>query len=462
MFLAKILELFFGASAGGETSASASADNGAKKPFTIVVTLMAGPGGDAAFNAVVSHLSNRPGVTIRPVHECPVQRPIREDLTELNGVLKACWNWIDRNEADLAIWGETEGSTLRLRFVPHDTGGDGNDPALSFADSLILPAEINDSHADLIYAAALSSVMPRNALQEKEQKRLLSGALVAFDRFLSNPVGLDAHQVEQTRIVGAAIATFIAIERSDVDRLHLIVATLRDVLAKMNKDASPITWMVANRHLGDALLSIVSRNKDIVGLEESSKAYAEVTNGAALQVLPHEWAEAKARLGKVMFRLAVDKPDMSLLRDSVSAYKSALTVFTKTVFPYRWAEMQNSLGQVLATYGEASGNMEAMDQASKLFQNVLLVRTKESSPHMWAATQNNLGAVKFSYGKRKEDITALREAAECFRTALEIYTKLNITRTIHVTSNNLVRVERMIGAWEAKQGGPGGTQPEAG
>ena len=68
--------------------------------------------------------------------------------------------WLREQQADILVWGEVEGNSVRLRFDPKIPCADNLPGAFGLGDTLQLPTEMLEAQASVVHATVLAAVGP--------------------------------------------------------------------------------------------------------------------------------------------------------------------------------------------------------------------------------------------------------------------------------------------------------------
>jgi len=359
--------------------------------------------------------------------------------------------WLADQGADILVWGEMEGGSVRLRFTPKIPCADNLPGAYGLGDTLLLPAAMMETLAPVLHASVLAAVGPTYPGMKTHLSEALGWSIQASKDIAQNqPDGMSAvqHATLLINLANAFSTQYRLIKGAK--NLASAASLYRTAVKKAPAESEPDIWAVAQSHLATALKArgIAEKSDDV--LKEAAVAYQSIAESLGRGTHPYDWALAHINHGLVLYRLSMRTGRAAFLQEAGKAFEEALTVYTKEAMPMRWAEVMNQYGTILLALGEQVTGNVTLEMAVTKFRKVLEVRKRDRSPQLWAQTANNLGAACFSLAKRNAEVALLREAQTCFEGAAESYHQLGDVKRAEVIRSNLARVERLLSARAGK------------
>jgi tetratricopeptide (TPR) repeat protein len=413
-------------------------------PKVLLVNLIEDPRGKVA-NHVIDSLNNFDGWDVYRIKQ-ELEVPVEGTLAERLLAAAADGHMLMKEEsADILLWGEVDGETLRLRFLPAIPSSDSQPGAFGLGDWLALPAQFGPELEEVLHVSVLATVGPTFRGARARLGERLGEKLQMVKVFLeAMPEGLTVEQ--QASILTCIGNGFGAHSRlgGGGKRLGHAITTYKLARARVSAETAPVAWAITQSHLGAALRSKGIKTKETAPLKAAAVIYRQIADTLGRGEHPNDWALAQLNLGQVLFKLAHMENQTAYYEESGKAHEEALSVYTKEKMPARWAEVTDNHGVVLMTLGEMANANATLEQAVTKLRKALGVRNRERFPEQWAQTANNLGAACFALGKRKSGATLLREAISCFEGAQEIFTESGATKRAAVIGKNLTRVERVL------------------
>ena len=403
---------------------------------------------------LVSALSNRPELRVKAYNDpLPIENAGYESASLLQSAVLIGRQWLAKDKADLLIWGGVNevGTAIHLRFITQ--AGDADHPGgFLLTDRLALPTNFGSEFNKLLYAVAVSAIMPRTETQRVLIKPLLLPALESAQQTRQEPPHELLLQDQNTiQVCYGNVTALIGYHMSDSNWLTKAANAYQEVLDTTSKDTDPIAWANVQLHLCRIRQGLAEQSNDPEMFENTINSLNEITEIYTLSDFPLEWGYIQGRIGSILYRLDSIKNDTDLLKNSVIAYQSALRVFSKIEYPLKWSELKHNLGQVLQVWGDLSRNSNILDKAVLTCQEALQVRSRFETPMLWAATQNNLGSALFLLGRLSGDSEHLEGAAEAFGRALEIYQSFGAARLSRVADRNMAKAENLLRARVARR-----------
>jgi len=413
-------------------------------PKVMLVNLIEDTGGKVAEH-VTESLNKFDGWEVYRIKQ-ELEVPLEGSLAERLTAAAADGHMLMKEEgADILLWGEVDGETLRLRFLPAIPSGDSQPGAFGLGDWLALPAQFGPELEEVLHVTVLAAVGPNFRGSRKRVGERLAEKLQLVKGFLETMP--EDFTVEQKATVLTCIGnSFGAHSRlgGGGKRLGHAIATYKLARALVSAETAPLVWAVTQSHLAAALKAKGIKTKESAPLKAAAVIYRQIADTLGRGEHPNDWALAQLNLGQVLFKLAHMENQTAYYEESGKAHEEALSVYTKEKMPARWAEVTDNHGVVLMTLGEMANANATLEQAVMKLRKALGVRDRNRFPQQWAQTANNLGAACFALGKRKSGMALLREAISCFEGAQEIYDESGAKKRAEVIGKNLIRVERVL------------------
>ena len=405
-------------------------------------------------NLLVRAFSNRSEIRVKPFNApLPVENSDYGSANFLQSALITGRQWLEKDKADLLIWGDVNevGTVIHLRFITQ--AGDADHPGgFLLTDRLAMPTNFGSEFSKLLYAVAIAAIMPRTETQRVLMKPLLLPALESAQLTRQEPPHELLLQDQNTiQVCYGNVTALIGYHMSDPNWLTKAANAYQEVLDTTTKDADPMAWANVQLHLSRIRQGLAERSNDLEMFEITINSLREILEVYTFDDFPREWGSIQSRIGGVLYRIDSIKGDTNLLKESAIAYQSALRVFSKNENPLKWSELKHNLGQALQVWGDISRNPNILDKAVLTCQEALQVRNRLETPMLWAATQNNLGSALFLLGRLSKDSEHLEGAAESFGRALEIYESFGAARLSRVADKNMAKAENLLRARVARR-----------
>lgn len=449
-FLTRLLQ----PSSRGEEEAGGAADVAAATAaveFAVMVTDFDNDSGAVA-DSVAEALKSVRGLSVRRVGGgCGVVDDAEVLPTTLAEATRLARRGGLSRSAHAVIFGQVQGTTVRLRFVPTVLEADSGFSTLFPGDFLDLPWPFGE-RADLIAACAVAALSCTVEGARKHRLDRLRGLMSAADRQCQALAGGGpAHAAASASLCYAAMVAEIGFRQDEPELLRQALEIIRAALAKGKDHLTSAQVAAARIRFGDIQLKFGADDRSNDLLEEAAHHFRLAADVFTLETFPEEYALLRAQAARALHRLGASSGKTTVMKEAVQSYFDASKVWTKALYPDRWAEMQQGMGAVMSHLGEFSGNPEILGRACKIFEGAAEIWSKEKAPRRWAGLMNNIGACRFAQGKRSGDLPVLREASDSFAQALEVYTALGMNRNVFVTQKNLARVDRLISVQEGRE-----------
>ena len=405
-------------------------------------------------NLLVNALSNQPELNVKAFNNpLPVENEGYRSATFLQSSVAVGRQWLNRDNADLLIWGDVNevGTVIHLRFVTQIGDADYAGGFL-ISDRLAVPTNFSSDFKKLIYVVSVAAVMPRTESQRLLIKPLLLPALEAAQQTRQEPPHELSIQDQNTiQVCYGNVTALIGYYMSDTSWLSSAANVYQEVLESIPKDTDPIAWGNVQYHLCRIRQALGEKTNDAEILEKTIDGFKEISEIFSFEFFPREWANVQCRLGNALYRLDAINGETTLLKSAVVAYQSALRVFSKAQTPLKWSELKHNVGQSLQVWGDLTRNTKILERAVLSCQEALQVRSRLETPILWAATQNNLGSALYLLGRLTQDSEHLEGAAEAFGRALEIYETFGAARLSRIATKNMDKAENLLRARIARR-----------
>ncbi len=399
------------------------------------------------------------GVRARPLKK-PIEVP--EDTAPEDRFTKLHWaarQALAQSEADLLLLFEETpgGGRVNLRFLP--LGIQNEDPPGLYhpAQTLSLPAALDDALAGLVAAVALAATVPLTDVKKTRLAKVLPQAMERATpslEALEQAQGLSDRDKLVARLFFANLLTLLSGPAGQLEGYRLAADIYGQAADSLSEDADALHRAVARRALGAILPILAPAMEQLVVTDEEDRPLGPLAQAAqhleaaaehfTREDHPKEWAALQTRLGQICYRIDAQEGDQDLLKKSLNHYQAALQVFNRVDHPMRWGEVMNSIGQAAAILGEQMKSVELFEKAIEACSSALEVRHKLDHPMLWAATQNNLGSALFMLSKQTHDPGQVEAAREAFALAKGVYEARGAHRLTMITEKNLARVERLL------------------
>jgi tetratricopeptide (TPR) repeat protein len=417
----------------------------------ILVCAFDGPGGTGVASRLSDALSTFKGTEILfrgQILSGGTKGPLIERLTRAGELAQ---DWLTADRAHVCIWGavDAEADNVSIHFAT--LRGD-TDSGFGLGDRVVLPFVIDEDMARIVHAGAVCA--GALAVRRQQATALMAEQVDAIAEYIDAlPRGLEPHQQASNLIcIGNVMLGDYAL-MGNPGYLHFALQALEAAVAKVDKDADPLTFALAQSHRARALQAKAGREESTHSLAAAEEALTAAAAALDANEHPNDRALAYIRLGNVIYKRYTRDADAKILKGAITAYDTALKATSRKTMPGRWSETMNQMGVVLLALGEATAGTKVLERAVLAFRKTLEVRKREYAPVLWAQTANNLGAAAFSLAKRSKDAKHLAESKTCFRGAMEVYAEQRQDKKVAIIRKNLDRVERMMNAQGAAGGG---------
>jgi tetratricopeptide (TPR) repeat protein len=449
-FFQTLLSLFLGQKS--ETEAGVDADmvaGGSAPPGASVVAILS-PFGDPAVDgpegSMMRALGMRSELAVRPATGKITLAGEGPLASRIAAAADTAREMAFQENADIVIWGAVspESGDLNIRLLPLRTDPLTKPGAVGLGDLLRLPTGFSGAIGDLVYAAVLATVQPRNELHQREITGEMAPLLHELDSvFSGDPPGLSPNQAFSALATFANCQAAMAGRTRDSELMNTAAENFQRAIDMPAAASLPLDTGMAQSHRAACYMALADYSREWSYLTTAAEAFE---SAAELFGEEHEddWALAMMNRGHVLSKHGTNDNDSKTLQAAIHAYADAVKVFTRNRSPLRWAEIMNSQGVTLAQLAEDYSGTALAEQAVECFMKALEVRRRESAPALWAASQNNLGAALFSLGKQTGDNSMLQRSVNAFRGAVEVYQELGATNNVHVLQKNVGRVERLL------------------
>lgn len=468
-FFQTLLSLFLGQrEQTAEDEQAAMAAGGASMAPGASVIAMVSPFGDPDVDgpegSVMRALGGRAELAVRPASSrisLTGEGPLANRLV---AAAEKAREMAVQNHADVVVWGAVspESGDLNIRILPFRSEALTRPGAVGLGDLLRLPKSFPASIGDLVYAAVLSAVPPRNELHQREILGELSPLLYELaDFFAGEPAGLNANQAFSALVTFANCQAALAGRTRDVDMMNAAAENFRRAIDMPAAATLSLDAGMAQSHRAACFMFLADQTKEWSYLQTAAEAYESAADLFG-EEQEEDRALAQMHRGHALHRHGVNDSEPKSLQSAIEAYGDALKVFTRHRSPHRWGEIMNSQGVTLAQLAENYSGTALAERAVDCFMKALEVRRRELSPSLWAASQNNLGAALFSLGKQTGDNSLLARSSTAFRGAMEVYKEMGATSSVQVLQKNIGRVERLLetrGGAPAPAGEPATAEP---
>jgi tetratricopeptide (TPR) repeat protein len=301
------------------------------------------------------------------------------------------------------------------------------------------------------YAETAALVAPFDGTRERELLSLQGRALSMYGenfgdkQAIAEAVALhrqiDQNTSRATEIVGWSGNrinlgnALLALSRYEPKNSRLYeeaISTYRELLQELPSD---FPWktprVMAHANLGVALSTSIDARK----LREAVAHSREALKGFANEDKAR-WAHTQVNLGNSLLNLGEREKDVYRVREAISAYREALKVFSRNQFPRDWAGTHVNLGNANFALADHEKANEHLDMAIIEYREAIKEITRERDPVRWAETQGNLALAlnriaALENGPKRAQ--RLKEAMECAEAALSVFRKAGLTSFIGYT-----------------------------
>ncbi|MFD2234338.1 hypothetical protein [Phaeospirillum tilakii] len=413
--------------------------------LTVLLAALDGDSDGTAATQLFQVLTARPQFKVKPLAKL-FQLPGFDDPTLVTTVAMNTRHTVVEAEGDLLLWGELTADGYALRL----TTPSGEDDRFGPPTRIELPREIDDTAANLLFAALLAAAEPGGESRRAALRRLLLPAAQAIEPLAQRPpVALTMPQQRSVQViyghVAATLSTLVGAEQAGpwADRA---VTAYRQAARRLGRTDPAWEGGLLHRAVAGVIAAKADRAKDPAPLlEESITEWRAAAEAIPRAMMPQDWASIQTRLGAALFRLDLMTGRIELLREALQTLQSTLQVYTRTETPNRWADVMHTLAQVLEVYGDQLRSVEVLERAVEACHQVLEIRTRDRTPLTWASIQNTLGSTLFLLDRHSsEGAGHLAEAEVALMGALEVFQLYRARRPAKVAARNLDHVRRLI------------------
>ena len=165
-------------------------------------------------------------------------------------------------------------------------------------------------------------------------------------------------------------------------------------------------------------------------VEYWSKECARVDRDAE----PQQWALAQNRKGIALAEVAERSGNVEQLIEGERAVRDALNIWTEERWPLKYALAMDNLGLMLKTRYYLTGNREILKDAIQAHENAIEYRSRGTAVREWISTVRNMASSLIAFAEAYGDsgvasraVSILREAKEECRRLKEKYLELEVT-----------------------------------
>jgi tetratricopeptide (TPR) repeat protein len=234
-----------------------------------------------------------------------------------------------------------------------------------------------------------------------------------------DPAAAWAHLFEYARALESEGCEF-----GDSSALNGAVEVYGTVLAFARREHYPVWWAATQGALGQALVSLGTREPGNVRLEQAIAAYRAALEEWKREGRAHDWASAQDGLGSALLMLGQRKGEITLVQEAIRAFQAALDV--ETLDEYSIARTLGNLGTALALLGHMEHNSHSLSEAVLTYRAAISAFERAGSRIEWGKAHNNLGLLLFQLGAQQQKPDLLEEAIVALRHALRECTRERI------------------------------------
>lgn len=242
------------------------------------------------------------------------------------------------------------------------------------------------------------------------------------------------------------------VEKRNLAMLRQAAIIYRKLIDGTPREASADDWASLQDDLGNTLLRIAAREKNVPGFDDAVAAFQAALEVRTQENAPDLWALTSRHLALALFRQGLVTGDSALLEKSLGAYESALTYIKRREMPVEWGLIQNEMGTVHLACGAHELGPKHLEEAVSAFRKALEAGHPDRRPLDWGAKQNNLGTALTALADRKPESDNLGEAIQAFKASLAAYQEASAPFYIVGVRKNLARAEAML---ESRQNSSG-------
>ena len=262
-------------------------------------------------------------------------------------------------------------------------------------------------------------------LGKRGTKQHLHDALLAYDRALMTR-GIANVPTEQARIKANRAAAMFSLARresQDDDLLVRSIASYRSTLPSLSNKHNPLERSAAMLYLGDALLHLSTRNKDVGPLREAIASYEDALTILDQRVNVQKWALAHSNRGRALLMLKQRDEGTKSLSKAIEAFENAREQITRQKTPLVWAAIHGGLGEVLLHLGQVEGKTARLHEAVNALRTAQKVYSREQFPLEWARSQEQIGQALLQLSYRAPGGPQTNEAIDIFTDALKVFSR---------------------------------------
>lgn len=382
----------------------------ADRRYRILITPLAGQGGDTAARHIRDRLQGFPGL-VTDLARRPVS-PSGGDTARpafLSMSIDLGRRQLVRHGADLLVWGEVLPSGgYRVRLLAAEPSLSPRLATIGALDKLELPPLFSDGHGHVLAACALAALPVQHPAEQTRRADLLGRILPAAADFVESALSGSVSETASTLTAQGTLLTLAGIIDANAPLLDRAADTFRSVLILSEDAFAPHEKGVILAHLGDACAMAGDLRGDAAAYAAAAEAYRAARDLFPARDLTEERAGIDARLGLVLHDLARMGDDSAVISDAAQAFTAAAEVWSKDRVPGHWADIQNSLGGLLHSLAERRRTTAPLEQAEKVLRRVLDTPALADDALVQAVTRANLA---FVLAARGADATAEAEAA---------------------------------------------------
>ena len=157
--------------------------------------------------------------------------------------------------------------------------------------------------------------------------------------FVTTPTGILANLAKALRLKGD--------REANADSLEQSVATFRQVLVQVPREAEPISWALTTVELCAALSDVAERKNDGAIFLEAVRHCREALATLTRERVPRAWSYVSMVLGNTLRAFGVQSKRTDLLNEAVGLYRDALLEATEERDPWGWSEINSELARTV-------------------------------------------------------------------------------------------------------------------
>lgn len=449
-----------------------------------------GADGAQAGSHLARALKGREGLRVRALRGSPTAIPRREGglVPLLARTTETAQHWLAREGADVLLWGQRAGDTIRLSVVSHGHRQD-LDASLRWHpwSTLQLPLPLTPAGVDLVHTFLLAAIAPADPVIADAHGRALGRALDRVDAHLDEGHAPPGPLRDGVRVAIGLLLRAHGLRRRDPIRLGRAIRLLEEGLDNLEASWPKALRTLARVDWAEAVLAlpvVVGRRSDaraqtVAGLEPARLDAAVAACEAGLDLLPLDQvplarASVATTLARGLRRQARRTGRVAALDRAVEALQQARMVWTASAEPVRWRRLWMAEGLALTERAGLLGDAAAAHaRAARAYATLLEGLSVGDDPETWARARANLGAALLgSLGRTPYDAGApellgqvlhslgmgpssarsdtlteatWRAAALCLREALVVRERLGLKDAAAATRRDL---EQLLAAFE--------------